>query len=83
MAAGLAIIVFSAGLDHRLTVDRPTSPIGIYTQPYPTHGGTTFISTEEQWHHRGVTISMGLLFVAYSLIELWFRKRRPKAGNRE
>ena len=83
VVAGLAIIIFSARLDNQLTVDRPMNPTGIYTEPYPTHGGTTFISTEEQWRRRGVTISVGVLFVTYSLIELWFKKRRPKADKRE
>ncbi|TPW02002.1 MAG: hypothetical protein FD125_2289 [bacterium] len=58
VAAGLGIVIFGGSLSNQLTVDRPSNPVGIYTEPYATHGG-------------------------YNLVELRFRKRRPKADTRE
>ena len=83
VAAGLGIVIFGGSLSNQLTVDRPSNPVGIYTEPYATHGGTTFISIDELWLHRGVWIGAGVLVVVYNLVELRFRKRRPKADTRE
>jgi hypothetical protein len=79
VAAGLGLIVFSAVFGATLTRERPSSPTGVYTSPYQSHGGTTFISQGERWLVRAETGGALALFAALSLIELYYRRRRREA----
>jgi hypothetical protein len=68
IALAVADIAASGWLSDRLTTRRPLTPQGIFTVPFQTHGGTTYISQVESYAHIALMLGGLLVVLAWWLV---------------